>query len=111
MLMAILLHEISASLGGFALGVSLGWNSSAGEVFRNHLDASANEIGLIGGFLNAGACFGVILMLFIVGKMNRIDMMFFTVPIFGVGWAFICFAGQKVRSDYSLHAINKLSKK
>ncbi|XP_076231292.1 facilitated trehalose transporter Tret1 [Calliopsis andreniformis] len=85
-----------ASLGGFALGVSLGWNSSAGEVFRNHLDASAAEIGFVGGVLNAGACFGVFLVPFLVGRISRTEMMFLTMPMFAVGWTFICFAGQKI---------------
>lgn len=94
------LREIPASLGGFALGVSLGWNSSAGEVLRNHLlDASALEIGLVGCVLNAGASFGVILLPFLVGRVDRTKAMFVTMPVLAVGWAFICLGGQKVWGD------------
>ncbi|XP_029045061.1 facilitated trehalose transporter Tret1-like isoform X1 [Osmia bicornis bicornis] len=85
-----------ASLGGFALGAALGWNSSAGVVFRNHLHASATEIGLIGGILNAGACVGAILVPFLVGKINKTTLMFYMMPVFVVGWTLICIAGHKV---------------
>ncbi|XP_076177940.1 facilitated trehalose transporter Tret1 [Ptiloglossa arizonensis] len=90
------LGAIIASLGGFTLGVSLGWNSRADGVFRNHLNASASEIGQIGGVLNAGACFGVILVPFLVGRVSRTTMMFATMPVLALGWTLICFAGQKI---------------
>lgn len=87
----------SASLGGFSLGVAFGWSSSAGEIFRNILDASGTEIGLIAGILNAGACVGVIFMPFFMRYFpSRITAMSLTVPGFIVGWTFICCAGQNV---------------
>ncbi|XP_076645043.1 facilitated trehalose transporter Tret1 [Halictus rubicundus] len=86
---------IIASLGGFTLGVSLGWNSSAGEVFRNHLDATSAEIGLIGGILNAGAFVGALLAPFVVKWCTRTTAMFGTMPVLALGWTFICVAGQQ----------------
>ncbi|KZC08076.1 Facilitated trehalose transporter Tret1, partial [Dufourea novaeangliae] len=89
-------REFPASLGGFTVGVSLGWNSTAGEVFRNYLDASSLEIGLIGGLLNAGACVGAILTPFFFGRFSRTPKM----PAFGavlaVGWCLIVFANDKI---------------
>ncbi|XP_003705143.2 facilitated trehalose transporter Tret1 isoform X1 [Megachile rotundata] len=84
-----------ASLGGFALGVSLGWNSSAIVVFKNHLDASATEIGLIGGLLNAGACLGAILVPFLLGKIPPTTLMFSMIHVLAVGWILICIADHK----------------
>ncbi|XP_036145944.1 facilitated trehalose transporter Tret1-like [Monomorium pharaonis] len=84
------------SLGGFALGVTLGWNSSAGKVLRNILNASGTEIGLVGGILNAGACVGMIFMPLFIKYFNRITAMSLTIPGFIVGWTFICSAGQKI---------------
>ncbi|RLU26857.1 hypothetical protein DMN91_000655 [Ooceraea biroi] len=84
------------SLGGFALGVTLGWNSSAGEVLRNILDASTTEIGLVGGILNAGACVGVMLVPFLMKYLDCTVIMLLTVPGFIVGWTFVCFADQEV---------------
>nr|XP_033333268.1 facilitated trehalose transporter Tret1-like [Megalopta genalis] len=85
-----------ASLGGFALGVSLGWNSSASLVLRNHLDATSDEIGLIGGILNSGVSVGAILAPFIVARYSRISAMLATMPAFAAGWVLICLAGQQV---------------
>ncbi|XP_043269300.1 facilitated trehalose transporter Tret1-like isoform X2 [Venturia canescens] len=89
-------HRSTASLGGFSLGVSLAWNSSAGDVLRNVLKASATEIGLIGGIVNAGACLGVLLVPWILKFISRTGTMFVSIPINMIGWAFICFADQKV---------------
>ncbi|XP_076625128.1 facilitated trehalose transporter Tret1 [Colletes latitarsis] len=86
---------VIASLGGFALGVSLGWNSSAGETMRSHMDATGTEIGLVGGILNAGACLGVILVPFLVGRVGRPTIMSATMPIYALGWILICFSGMK----------------
>ncbi|XP_070169312.1 facilitated trehalose transporter Tret1 [Polyergus mexicanus] len=85
-----------ASLGGFALGVTLGWNSGTGEVLRNILNANSIEIGLIGSIVNAGACIGVIFVPFFIKYLNRTTIILLTIPGFIVGWAFICFAGQKI---------------
>ncbi|XP_032684850.1 facilitated trehalose transporter Tret1-like [Odontomachus brunneus] len=85
-----------ASLGGFALGVTLGWNSSAGKVLRDVLYASGTEIGLVGGILNAGACVGVILAPFFTKYLSRGATLLLTTLGFIVGWSFICFADQKV---------------
>lgn len=85
-----------ASLGGFALGVTLGWNSSAGEILRDVLNASGTEIGLVGGVLNAGACVGVILAPFFAKYLSRGATLLLTTLGFTVGWSFICFADQKV---------------
>ncbi|XP_024892080.1 facilitated trehalose transporter Tret1-like [Temnothorax curvispinosus] len=84
------------SLGGFALGVTLGWNSSAGAILRNILNASGTEIGLIGGILNAGACVGVMFMPFFMKYFSRITAMSLTMPGFIIGWTFVCCAGQKI---------------
>lgn len=93
----ILLCSINpASLGGFGLGVTLGWNSSAGEVLRDVLNASGTEIGLVGGILNAGACVGVILAPFLTKYLSRAATLLLTTLGFIVGWSFICFADQKV---------------
>lgn len=85
-----------ASLGGFAFGVTLGWNSSAGEILRNILNASITEIGLIGGILNAGACIGVMFIPLFIKYFSHITVMSLTMPGFIVGWMFVCCAGQKV---------------
>ncbi|XP_020294864.1 facilitated trehalose transporter Tret1-like [Pseudomyrmex gracilis] len=85
-----------ASLGGFAFGVTIGWNSSAGEVLRNILSASNIEIGLVGGSLNVGACVGVMLTPLFMKHLRRTTAMLVTMPGFIIGWAFICFANQKV---------------
>ncbi|XP_031833976.2 facilitated trehalose transporter Tret1 [Nomia melanderi] len=85
-----------ASLGGFTLGVSMGWYSSAGQVFKNHLEASSTEIGLIGVSLNAGACVGAILAPFAAAKFARTTTMLAAMPVLAAGWTFICFAGQRV---------------
>lgn len=82
-----------ASLGGFALGVTLGWNSSAGEVLRNNSNASGTEIGLAGGILNGGACVGVMFMPLFIKYFSRITAMSLTMPGFIVGWTFVCCAG------------------
>ncbi|CAG5079139.1 Similar to Tret1-2: Facilitated trehalose transporter Tret1-2 homolog (Drosophila melanogaster) [Cotesia congregata] len=52
------ISAIIISFSGFALGVTIGWNSSAGDTLRNVLNATATEIGLVGGIVNAGACAG-----------------------------------------------------
>ncbi|XP_054009242.1 facilitated trehalose transporter Tret1-like [Hylaeus anthracinus] len=91
---------VIASLGGFALGVALGWNSSAGEVLRNHMDATATEIGVIGGILNAGAGFGAILVPFLARRVRRTTMMIATMPFLAVGWTLICFSGIKVTNNF-----------
>jgi len=100
-----------ASLGGFALGVTMGWNSSAEEILRNILNASGTEISIIGGILNVGACIGVIFILFFIKYFNRITAMFLTMPIFIVGWTFICCAGQKVccnvKEGYKIETISQ----
>ncbi|KAG6798490.1 facilitated trehalose transporter Tret1 [Apis mellifera caucasica] len=75
-----------ASLGGFALGISLGWNSKASIVLRNYVDASATEIGLIGGILNGGICIGAILIPFIVGRISRTNILFWTMPVLILTW-------------------------
>ncbi|EGI66938.1 hypothetical protein G5I_04499 [Acromyrmex echinatior] len=85
-----------SSLGGFALGVTMGWNSSAGETLRNILNVSDTEIGIIGGIVNVGACIGVMFILFFIKYFSRITAMSLTIPVFIVGWMFICCAGQKV---------------
>lgn len=87
----------AASLGGFSLGVTLAWNSSAVDVLRNILKASTNEIGLIGGIVNAGACVGVLLIPWILKFISRTGTMFISIPINMAGWALICFADQKVK--------------
>ncbi|XP_011702423.1 PREDICTED: facilitated trehalose transporter Tret1-like isoform X2 [Wasmannia auropunctata] len=84
------------SLGGFALGVTLGWNSNAGEILRNILNASGTEIGLIGSILNAGACVGVTFTPFFIKYFSRITAMSLTMPGFIVGWTFVCCAGHKI---------------
>ncbi|XP_078037312.1 facilitated trehalose transporter Tret1 [Augochlora pura] len=90
------LGTIIASLGGFVLGVSLGWNSSAGLVLRNHLDATSTEIGLIGGILNLGVGVGAVLAPFVAAKYSRTSAMLATMPALAAGWTFICLAGQQV---------------
>ncbi|XP_070517433.1 facilitated trehalose transporter Tret1 [Cardiocondyla obscurior] len=95
------------SLGGFTLGVTLGWNSSAGEILRNILNASGTEIGLIGGILNAGACVGAVLTPFFLKYFNHIAVMSLAMPGLVVGWTFICCAGQEVRQSVLLFLIGR----
>lgn len=93
--------EILASLGGFALGISLGWNSKASIVLRNYVDASATEIGLIGGILNGGICIGAILIPFIVGRISRTNILFWTMPVLILTWTLmISNRRQKVRITF-----------
>ncbi|XP_034939558.1 facilitated trehalose transporter Tret1-like [Chelonus insularis] len=92
------LGAIFASLSGFALGVSLGWNSSAGDTFRNVLNATGTEIGLVGGILNAGACGGIVMLPYILKFVSRITSILLTIPIYVTGWLLICLADQKVWS-------------
>ncbi|KAH0949027.1 hypothetical protein HN011_009427, partial [Eciton burchellii] len=84
------------SLGGFALGVTVGWNSSAGEVLRNILDANNAKIGLIGAILNVGLCVGVLIVPFLIRFVKRTTTVLITMSGLLIGWMFICFAGQKV---------------
>ncbi|KAL6264167.1 hypothetical protein P5V15_004247 [Pogonomyrmex californicus] len=84
------------SLGGFAFGVTLGWNSNAGEILRNILNVSSTEISLVGGILNAGACVGIMFMPFLMKYFSHITAMFLTMPGFIAGWTFICCADQKI---------------
>ncbi|XP_017887151.1 facilitated trehalose transporter Tret1-like [Ceratina calcarata] len=78
-----------ASLGGFALGISLAWNSKASKMFRDHLDATGTEIGLIGGILNAGICVGAILVPFIAERFSRARILFWTMPPLVITWMYI----------------------
>ncbi|XP_043510872.1 facilitated trehalose transporter Tret1-like [Frieseomelitta varia] len=75
-----------ASLGGFALGISLGWNSKASVVLKNYLDATATEIGLIGGILNGGICVGAMSMPFVASRVSRTKIMFWTMPVLLAAW-------------------------
>ncbi|XP_025075099.1 facilitated trehalose transporter Tret1-like [Pogonomyrmex barbatus] len=84
------------SLGGFAFGVTLGWNSNAGEILRNILNVSSTEISLVGGILNAGACVGIMFMPFLMKYFSHITAMFLTMPGFIAGWTLICCADQKI---------------
>ncbi|KOX75768.1 Facilitated trehalose transporter Tret1 [Melipona quadrifasciata] len=81
-------HDLmgSASLGGFALGISLGWNSRASVVLKNYLDATATEIGLIGGILNGGICVGAMSMPFVASRVSRTKIMFWTMPVLLITW-------------------------
>ncbi|XP_017790391.1 PREDICTED: facilitated trehalose transporter Tret1-like [Habropoda laboriosa] len=85
-----------ASLGGFALGISLGWNSRANIVLKNYLDASATEIGLIGEILNVGVSIGAIMMPFIVGRITRMNILFVTMLVLIFTWTIVISRGQKV---------------
>lgn len=97
----VFVDEILASLGGFALGISLGWNSKASIVLRNYVDASATEIGLIGGILNGGICIGAILIPFIVGRISRTNILFWTMPVLILTWTLmISNRRQKVRITF-----------
>lgn len=103
--------EILASLGGFALGISLGWNSKASIVLRNYVDATATEIGLIGGILNGGICIGAILIPFIVGRISRTNILFWTMPVLILTWTLmISNRRQKVRIIFKDNSYNKLFK-
>lgn len=103
--------EILASLGGFALGISLGWNSKASIVLRNYVDATATEIGLIGGILNGGICIGAILIPFIVGRISRTNILFWTMPVLILTWTLmISNRRQKVRIIFKDNSCNKLFK-
>ncbi|XP_053598422.1 facilitated trehalose transporter Tret1 [Microplitis demolitor] len=48
------ISAIIISFSGLALGVTIGWNSSAGDTLRNVLNATTTEIGIVGGVVNAG---------------------------------------------------------
>ena len=82
----VFLGEIIASLGGFALGISLGWNSKASVVLKNYLDATATEIGLIGGILNGGICIGAMSVPFVARRVSRTKIMFWTMPVLLITW-------------------------
>ncbi|CAK9811553.1 Facilitated trehalose transporter Tret1 [Anthophora plagiata] len=85
-----------ASLGGFALGISLGWNSRANIVLKNNFDATATEIGLIGEILNVGVSIGAIMMPFIVRRISRINILFVTMFVLVLTWTIVIGCGQKV---------------
>ncbi|XP_046471481.1 facilitated trehalose transporter Tret1 [Neodiprion pinetum] len=85
-----------ASLGGFSLGVSLGWNSSSSESMKNYVNADSLALGLVGGIFNLGACVGLMLLPLVLRAFSRIGAMMMTVPILFLGWSCIVFAGQTV---------------
>ncbi|CAK9800912.1 Facilitated trehalose transporter Tret1 [Anthophora quadrimaculata] len=85
-----------ASLGGFALGISLGWNSRASVVLKNNFDASAEDIGLIGEILNVGVSIGAIMIPFIVGRITRINILFITMFLLVLTWTIVIGRGQTV---------------
>ncbi|XP_024936220.1 facilitated trehalose transporter Tret1 [Cephus cinctus] len=87
---------IIASLGGFAFGATLGWNSSASDTMRNILNATGTEIGLIGALINAGAFLGALIVPWLLLYVSRTGAMYGTIPSLIIGWTFICCAGQKV---------------
>lgn len=94
-------------MGGFALGVSLAWNSNCGYKMSNLADAAIIEIGLVGIILNIGVCFGVLCAPCMIHFCSYTGTMFMTIPLFLFGWAFICFAS-KVASTNSLLLSNLL---
>ncbi|KAH0557404.1 facilitated trehalose transporter Tret1-like [Cotesia glomerata] len=90
------ISAIIISFSGFALGVSIGWNSSAGDTLRNVLNATATEIGLVGGIVNAGACAGIFMLPCILRYLSYTSSYLISIPIYLFGWTFICLADQKV---------------
>ncbi|XP_051171819.1 facilitated trehalose transporter Tret1-like [Leptopilina boulardi] len=84
-----------ASFGGFALGVSIAWNSSVSYQL-NDTGATIFEIGFIGFILNIGACFGSICAPFILKIFGFTNGMFLMVPLFLIGWSFISFSRTKI---------------
>ncbi|KAG7200720.1 hypothetical protein KM043_001271 [Ampulex compressa] len=90
------LGAVVGSLGGFALGVSLGWNSRAEETLRNVLEATEIEIGLVAGLLSAGACLGAILVPFALKQVGAIACIILATPLLLLGWALICFGHREV---------------
>ncbi|XP_066581463.1 facilitated trehalose transporter Tret1-like [Prorops nasuta] len=86
--------SLIASLGGFAFGISLGWNSSASYVLRNVSSASSFEIGLIGCMLNLGALLGSVAVPILVKILGRVITVYLTMTINFLGWTLICLSKQ-----------------
>lgn len=55
-------------------------------MLKNYLDATATEIGLIGGILNGGICVGAMSMPFVASRVSRTKIMFWTMPVLLVTW-------------------------
>lgn len=65
-------------------------------MLKNYLDATATEIGLIGGILNGGICVGAMSMPFVASRVSRTKIMFWTMPVLLVTW-FLVISQQKVK--------------
>ncbi|XP_047366818.1 facilitated trehalose transporter Tret1-like [Vespa velutina] len=79
---------IVVSLGGFTLGVSVGWCSSVTEGMRIRFIASITELGIIGNVLNVGACLGVIIAIWIFKFHHWISGMI-KILLYAIGWSVI----------------------
>ncbi|KAK0086222.1 hypothetical protein PV325_003573 [Microctonus aethiopoides] len=90
------LSALLISLSGFAIGVTLAWNSSTSDTLRNVFNATGIEMGLVGSIVNVGACGGVLILPCVLKSLRRTTVMVSTTPIYLVGWAFICLADRKM---------------
>ncbi|KAL2737735.1 facilitated trehalose transporter Tret1 [Vespula squamosa] len=89
------LGAIVVSLGGFTLGVSLGWCSSVTEGMRIRFIATIMELGLIGIILNIGACFGVIFAIWIF-KFHHWISGIIKILLYVIGWSVISLGNENV---------------
>ncbi|KAL2745730.1 facilitated trehalose transporter Tret1 [Vespula maculifrons] len=89
------LGAIVVSLGGFTLGVSLGWCSSVTEGMRIRLIATLTELGLIGNILNIGACFGVIFAIWIF-KFHHWISGLIKILLYVIGWSVISLGNENI---------------
>ncbi|KAK2582355.1 hypothetical protein KPH14_004689 [Odynerus spinipes] len=89
------MSEISASLGGFALGVSLGWCSSVTEGMRIRFIATITELGLIASILNVGACVGVVFAVWAF-KFHHWIVTLIKITFYVIGWSVIGLANENV---------------
>lgn len=81
-----------ASLGGFIMGLNLGWMSPAGPMIQDgQYDFSANneQVSWIASLMPLGALFSCPIMGFLVDKLGRKTLiLILTLPTL-VGWALI----------------------
>lgn len=89
-------YIVAASIGGFSLGASLGWNSNGSAILRGLLSLTAVQIGLVGVAVCFGACLGALLLPFVLKFFTRTGAMIATMPLSAAGWTLICLGEHSV---------------
>ncbi|KAI4488275.1 hypothetical protein M0804_005123 [Polistes exclamans] len=84
-----------ASLGGFGLGVSLGWCSSVTEGMRIKFIATIMEIGIIGNVLSVGACLGVVFAVWTFKFHHWINGII-KILLYVIGWSMISIGNENI---------------